>query len=363
MIGLSESVDGIRIHSSQLDQNGWLFNCKNGTLDLQTGLLRQHKRDDLITKEVRMVFDPEAKCPTWLRFLSQIFGNHWELIEFVHRLLGYCLTGSTREQQLSFLLGGGARGKSTLLEAFGYVMGDYQRTCPPSTLLAKNIGSGANSDVARLQGARFVKATETEADQKLAAALIKQLTGGDTIAARPLYHEYSEYRPTFKIFLATNHPPRVRGSDDAMWRRIHVIPFDISIPKKQRDSGLLEKLKAEGPGILAWAVEGCLKWQRDGLKPPPEVLQANARYRTKMDTVGPFLEARCTHQDPGSKVRTSALYSAYGALCAEEGWDPVDRSAFRANIEGRGFEVKKTRGYYYFTGLALEEDRAIEGGN
>ena len=202
-------------------------------------------------------FDPEAACPTFRAFLETIFANNENITEFLQRVLGYALTGNTREQIVNILCGTGSNGKSTLLGVIADILGDYAAQIESSTLMVKR-GESINNDIARLAGRRFVSAIEAEAGKRLAESLVKTMSGGDRIVARFLHKEFFEFKPEFKVFLATNHRPRIYGTDHAIWRRIRLVPFDVVIPDDEQDSTLPEKLRRELPGVLAWMVSGCL---------------------------------------------------------------------------------------------------------
>ena len=309
MINLARSEPGIPVTEVELDADPWLLNVLNGTLDLKTGELRPHLREDLITKFSPVRYDPDATCPTWDAFLRYIMDGDEDLIRFLQKAIGYSLTGSTKEQVFFIFYGTGANGKSTFLITIHSLLGDYARQTPTETLLTK-WGNKIPNDVARLKGARFVNAAESESGKHLAEALVKQLTGGDKISARFLYGEFFEFDATFKIFFAVNHKPTIRGSDHAIWRRIRLIPFNATIPPEKQDKNFSEKLNAELPGILRWAVEGCLLWQSEGLGLPESVKAATADYRSEMDVISDFIE-ECCEDTPGVQTPFSDLYHRY----------------------------------------------------
>ncbi|MFC1839808.1 phage/plasmid primase, P4 family [Thermodesulfobacteriota bacterium] len=339
MLSLSKSEDSIPLLPEELDQDLWLFNCENGTINLNSGELIPHQRRHLISKLSPVNYDSEAEYPLWDAFLSRIMESHEELILFLQRAIGYSLTGDTSEQCLFIFYGSGANGKSTFLQAVSAMMGDYATQTPTETLLVKQKGAIPN-DVARLKGARLVTASEAEADQRLAESLIKQMTGGDKVSARFLRQEWFDFEPTHKIFLATNHKPIIQGTDSAIWRRIRLVPFEVTIPEKERDKKLLEKLKQELPGILAWAVKGCLEWQRRGLGEPNEVKTATQNYREEMDVLAPFLSDRCK-EDPTAKITTKDLYDAYLAWCEENGEKPMAKRTMGTKLTEKGFKSVK----------------------
>jgi P4 family phage/plasmid primase-like protien len=352
MIGLAQSRDGMPVRPDELDPDPWLLTVDNGTLDLKTGELLPHKRAHLITKVAPVVHDPEAEAPTWHAFLQRIMAGNGALIAFLQRAVGYALTGDTREQALFILHGSGANGKSTFLETLGDLLGDYAQKTPTETLLRKWSGRVPN-DLARMQGARLVTAVEAEEGEWLAESLVKQLTGGDRITARFLHREWFEFLPQCKIFLATNHKPAVRGTDQAIWRRIHLVPFRVSIPQAEQDRALGQKLRTELPGILAWAVRGCLAWQDQGLGVPPEVRQATAGYRGEMDILAGFLEDCCVEKHT-AQVKVKALYQAYVQWCQANGERATSKLAFGRRLRERGLEQRRgTGGTRYWQGLGL----------
>ncbi len=355
MVGLSKSEPGVPVAPGELDSDAWLLNCDNGSVDLRTGELHPHRRGDLCTKLAPVNYEPEAKCPLWLGFLHKIMGGNTQLIEFLQRASGYGLTGSTKEQVLFLLYGTGANGKTTYLEANRACLGDYARTTDFSTLLTR-VGDSIRNDLARLDGARVVSAVEAEAGKRLSESLVKSLTGEDTIAARFLYGEYFEFRPRFKLFLAANHKPVIKGTDSAIWRRIRLVPFKITIPEDERDKDLLEKLCSELPAILAWLVRGCLAWQREGLDTPTDVVNATDAYREEMDSLGDFL-AECCDVAPAGEAAAGELYKAYGEWCEANGEHPLGKRNFGLRLSERGFERGRgTGGARFWKGISVRSD-------
>jgi putative DNA primase/helicase len=327
----------------------------NGTLNLRTGELRPHLREDFITRLAPTTYDAAALCPTWEHYLDRVFGGQQPLITFMRRLSGYCLTGRTVERILAALHGPGANGKTTYMEALGGLLGDYAMRVPATTLLAKR-DSGIPNDIARLKGARFVWTSETEEGRRLAEALVKEVTGGDTLTARFMRGEWFDFLPEFKVWLATNHKPIIRGTDHAVWDRIRLIPFSVRIPESERDKDLAAKLRAEYPGILAWAVRGCVEWQRDGLGTPDEVLRATDNYRAEMDVLGQFL-AECCLRRADVSVTVAALYDAYVRWCKETGDPhPMRKNELTIRIQERnlaGVEQRRTHSGRCWMGLGL----------
>lgn len=351
MSQLAQSDPAVSIQIQDLDKDLMLLNCNNGTLDLRTGALRPHDRSDLISKVAPVDYVPAAPCPRWRAFLEVITLGRPDLMSFLQRAIGYGLTGSTQEQVLFFLVGSGANGKSTLLETVRAMVGDYSAQSDFSTLLCGPEGRARN-DLARLVGKRFVTAVEVGRGQALSEVVVKQITGGDTIAARFLYCESFEFVPQFKLFLAANHGPTAPGVDDAIWRRILVVPFDVQISPERRDKRLLERLREELPGILAWAVEGCLMWQREGLNPPREVLAASGTCREEHDSIGAFLATDCL-LDPQQSTSASDLYVSYQQFCSDMGLFCESQRSLGLALGKLGLRRIRPTGRYTWVGIGL----------
>ena len=354
MIALAASQLDIVVLPEQLDRNKWLLNVNNGTLDLRTGELREHRREDLITKLAPVRHDPEAKATLFEIFLNDIFAGNQDVIRFVQRAIGYAITGDTSEQCLFITWGGGENGKSTLIETILALAGDYGMFTPPETLIAKR-HEGIPNDLARLKGRRFVAAVETEEGKHLAEARIKQMTGGDTISARYMRGEWFDFKPEFKCFLATNHKPAIRGTDHAIWRRIRLVPFTVTIPKDKQDGHLAEKLLDELPFVLNFAVQGCIEWQRDRLRPPVEVTSATAEYREENDQVGRFI-SECGITGEYCQFKARPLYQEYRRWATEAGEkDLLTETAFAQRLAEKGFAKKHTNSGTIYFGIGLKK--------
>ena len=355
MIEVASKLSGVPIRVSSLDSNRYLLNTLNGTIDLKIGLHRAANREDYITKQAPVEYDADATCPLWDSFLHRIMAGNESLIAFLRRAVGYSLTGDTGEQCFFFLHGHGANGKSTFLNTVCALLGDYAMQAPAEILMA-NDNRGPKNDVARLNGPRFVATSETEDTQKFAESAIKQLTGQDTIAARFLYCETFEFKPQFKIWLAANHLPIVKGVDEAIWRRIHLVPFGVTIPAEERDKHLEAKLIKELPGILNWALAGCKEWQRDGLQPPAEVQAAVQGYRNDMDQFGQWIIECCVIAPKGKeqeiKTGSADLYKSYCKWADENtGW-VMSQTKFGRTLTDRGFiRVLTPRAVWHGIGL------------
>jgi len=341
MVALAQSEPGIPIKHDEPNRDRWLINCLNGTLDLRTGELKPHDRADLITKIAPVEYRPGAPCPNWLSFLDMIFEGNQDLIAFVQRAVGYSLTGITDERCMFILWGNGKNGKSTFLETIGRMMGDYAEKTTSETLLTTRQANIPN-DIARLQGARFVRASESEHGRYLAEARIKEMTGQDAVSARFLFSEWFNFVPEFKIWLGTNHKPVIRGTDEAIWDRIKLIPFTVRIdnPKPRREIDAM--FDEEMAGIFSWAVEGCMEWQDHGLGVAEEVTKATAEYRYEMDNIGRFIEECC---EVGEYFRTpsSELYEAYKAWAEDVGVDVLNLQNFGRRLKELGFDAQRDK--------------------
>jgi len=309
----------------------------------------------MLTRMAGAEYRPGAEAPTWAAFLERVLPGE-QLREFVRRGAGYSATGDTSEQCMFINHGTGANGKSTFQEALAEALGDYAMRTPTEMLLAKRAG-GVPNDVARLKGARFVAASETEENRRLAESLVKDLTGQDTISARFMRAEWFDFKPTHKLWLSTNHKPEIRGTDNAIWRRIRLVPWAVTIPPKEQDKKLAEKLRAELPGILAWIVRGCIEWRHDGLQAPEEVRKATGAYRAEMDVLAGFLVDCCevgtSHWDYAKD-----LYASYKRWCDEVGERPESQRRFGGHLSERGFSRDRggSRAAGIWRGVRLSEE-------
>jgi len=357
MVELAKSEPGIPVAADELDRDPWLLNCLNGALDLRTGDLHPARQADLCSKTTAVAYLPDADCPLWLSFLDTIFAGDSELIGFVQRWCGYCLSGDTSEQKMVINHGFGANGKSKFQEAIDGAMGDYATTAASDTFLAKR-STGIPNDVARLRGARLISAGETAQGRRLDEQFVKSATGGDTMVARYLHQEFFEFQMQGKIILTTNHRPTVSGTDHAIWRRILLVPFTVRIADEEQDGHLGEKLKDEWPGILSWMVQGCLSWQREGLNPPNAVLMATQDYRQSEDVLGGFLGDCCVVGD-GFKSTAKQLYHTYENWCDENNEKVLKQRDFGMQLGERGFRRLK-KGTIEWHGLGVVDDHISE---
>src|SRR5215208_4947610 len=335
----------LAVSPEELDTDPMLLNVENGTVDLRTGSLRPHLPGDLITKLAPVEFDPVAEASRFYKFLKQTLVDA-ELIAFVQRFLGYSLTGSTKERALSVLHGVGKNGKSTLVEVFQDLMGDYSTAIATQTLMSTRYGDvTAQYQLAVLNGVRFISAAETKKGQELDETVVKHITGGDTITARAPYVQCFTYRPQFKIWMSTNHKPEIPDGSEAIWDRIRLIPFTQRFEDgKNADTKLPAKLREELPGVLAWAVKGCVDWNDGGLGTSAAVERATAKYREETDVIDRFFADMCVFTS-GASVTKKGLFEAWENWCIENGEESGKQNGFTRTMGERGV-VKKFPGRF-----------------
>ncbi len=335
MLSLAKNAEAIAIEHTDLDADPYALNVANGTLDMSTGRLRPYDPRDLITKLAPVEYDPEATAPTWEAFVTWAMQGDDALVGYLRRVTGYGAIGVIREHVLGFMFGGGKNGKSTFLGRIQHVLGDYAQVAPRGLLFTTRTPQHP-TELATLYGARFVTCSEIEEGRAFDEAKVKDLTGGDLISARRMGEDFWKFAPSHTLFLAGNHKPNVRGTDDGIWRRIRVIPWLASVTPETMDPGLPAKLDAEAAGILAWIVRGALEWQRVGLGDPPEVTAATQTYRDESDPLAEFFALRCVFESDG-KVPRKMLRTAYDEYCAENGIrNGVDARAFAARLREHG---------------------------
>jgi P4 family phage/plasmid primase-like protien len=349
MVALAQTELDVVARVRDFDTDPLLLNCRNGVLDQRDGQLHDHRREDMCRRLVPVDYDPTAKAPLWDGFLARVLPDQ-DVRAFVQRAVGYSITGLTTEEKLLFLHGFGANGKTTFCETVKAVSGDYGQQMPFETLLDKPRSAGSpSSDLARLDGARFVLASESKDGDRFDEQRIKRLTGRDTMTARFLFGNDFEFQPQCTIWVAANHKPVVRGTDDAIWRRFLLVPFEVQIPESERDLNLAERLRAELPGILRWAVDGCLAWQREGLNPPAAVTSATEEYRSDSDVLGQFFED-CCELDVETRTSKTVVYETYKSWCGRVGLVSMSQIAFSRRMRERGLEevrigAESTRGW------------------
>jgi putative DNA primase/helicase len=341
--------------ADQWDADPWALNTPGGKVDLRTGVIQPSSPRHHCTKMTAIA--PDGDCLLWHSFLSRITGGDKDYQQYLQRVAGYALTGSTKEQAMFVLHGTGGNGKGVFLETIASVMGDYATSTPPEVFMATQ-GDQHPTELARLRSARLVIASETEEGRPWAIAKVKRLTGGDRIAARFMHQDFFEFQPQFKLIIAGNHRPSIRIVDEATRRRIHLLPFFVTIPQSERDPDLKDKLRAEWPGILAWMIKGCLAWQREGLNPPRAVAGATHAYLAEEDTPGRWIE-ECCDQSPGYSSTSRDLFADWERWCKENGEHPGSQKSFSQVLGARGFERTRTRDTRGFQGIQIKSaDRA-----
>ena len=350
-INIARSLDTFRTTIEQYDRNPMLTGSPNATIDLCTTMGRAPNRDDYISMQLGTSYDPEAACPRWKQFLNEIFNNDSELIAYIQRTIGYSLTGDTREQKLFLCYGGGANGKSVFLDILGWLLGDYAAVTSFHTFDAGRRSESTN-DLAALKGKRIVVVIETNEDRRLDEARVKTVTGQDVITCRFLYGEYFEYRPQFKLWLAMNHKPVIRGTDRGIWRRIHLIPFTQNF-EQRADSQLSLKLKAELPGILNWALEGLRAWHSHGIGTCQAVREATEDYRSESDVVAHWLEE---HTESGNSyyMPASSAYKSYQSWCTDTGVRPFNMTLWGRRMAEKGLNKERCRSGVVYHGLRIK---------
>jgi putative DNA primase/helicase len=354
-VTLLKGQPGVEVQTSDLDANPMLLGLKNGLcMDLTTSMVFDMAPHHLVTKSVGCEYDPYAQCPQWEMFLREVFQNDQDLIDYLQQWVGYCLTGSISEQQILFAYGLGANGKSVLFSVLAEMFGTYAVTAPVDTFMLNGNEGPKSFLLARLAGARFVLANETADGQRLAENTIKELTGGEIIAAAHKYGHVFEYRPSFKIAIVGNHKPVIRGTDTGIWRRLHMLPFNRTFAPQQQDLELVTKLKSELSGILNWAIKGTEAWQQNKKLQVPDAMRKEAdAYRSESDIIGQWLAERCTIQ-VGLQESAASLYADYGNWCKTNGHQPSSQTILGRRLSERGF-TKKTGSKVVWNGLALQQ--------
>lgn len=356
MLNLAQSEVGMGIaHMGELDSNPWLLNVENGVVDLKTGTLLDHHQTMLHTKMCNAMYLPGAPCPMWKKFLSDVFQGDQNLIDYIQRALGYSMTGLVSEEVLFFMFGFGANGKSVFINTIINVLADYAMTAPASMLaLRRNDDKGrASPEMARMVGARFAVANETQSGDRLDEQLVKVLVSRERIAARQLYGDYFEFMPTHALWVRGNHKPIVTGDDHGIWRRIQLIPFARTFKPSEIDPQLEEKLSRERDGILTWMVEGCIKWQSEGLNPPAAVLKASAQYRKESDVLGQWLDEDCDI-DQSYREEQKRVFARYQNWCRDSGFRAMTKAQFTRKLYERGCAEGWTGKDRQYVGLKLK---------
>ena len=345
---LTRSDRRLAATAHQWDAHPWLLNTRDGIVDLQSGETRPHRAEDYLTRITAV--GARGDCPRWLEFLARVTNADVELQRFLQRVLGYSLTGSTRDQALFFGYGTGANGKTVFTSTVSGILGDYHCAAPIETLTATSVDRHP-TELADLRGARLVTAVETEEGRRWAESRIKMLTGGERVKARFMRQDLFEFKPQLKLFITGNHKPGLRSVDEAMRRRIHLIPFTVTIPPGDRDPDLIEKLMDEWPGILRWMIEGCLAWRETGLRPSKVVRSATDAYLQAEDAMAAWIEEASL--DPNGWESTTNLFASWTAWSTKAGEYTGTMRRFVQNLETRGFAPERRRAARGFRGLRL----------
>jgi putative DNA primase/helicase len=345
------------IEITELDKNPWLLNLRNGTLDLKTGILAPHSQADKITRLIDIDFNPVAECPLWIEFLISCMAGNQDLVSYLQKIVGYTLTGDVSEKCVFIMHGPKDTGKTTFVETIRLLTGEYAVKIQAQTLMWQRERNNTN-DVARLKGARFVYASESEENERLAESRIKEMSGGDTLVARFLHAEFFEFDQEFKIWLATNNKPRV-SNDEATWGRLKLLPFVAVIPEAKKDKQLKNKLRAELPGILRWAIDGCLMWQRDGLQHPDQIVAATQDYHKQMDIIGMFVD-ECCEVGELFRARAKTVYDEYKTWCLDNGEKIESQRAMTFKLRSKNVDSEQiTSGPYKgskeYVGIRLKQ--------
>ena len=339
--------------NANFDNNKKMFNTLGGVIDLSKGVVLEHDKTYMMSK-LSPFYVSVGEPQRWLKFLDEIFGGDKELIRFVQKAVGYTLTGSIKEQCMFICYGDGANGKSVFLDVVSTILGEYASNAQVETLLYhKNQGSGS-SDLARLKGSRMITTSEPNEGSKFNEGLIKQLTGGDKITARFLYGKEFEFKPEFKIWLATNYKPVIRGTDQGIWRRIRLIPFEMHLPKDKQDKDLTAKLLKELPEIINWAMEGCKMWLKEGLTNPRSVEDATKDYKNEMDMISTFVEQNC-QEIPNWETSVADVYQVYSEWAKKGNEYLMPLTRFGKEMSKRFDRKRKASGIVY-VGIRLNKD-------
>lgn len=353
LITLASGKKELQITPDEWDANPWLLNCQNGTINLQTGKLQPFCKKDYLTRICSTEYDENCPTPLWNQLVETIMSGKQNMMDYLHRAVGYSLTGETNEQAMFIFHGTGSNGKSTFLNIISDILNTYAQSTSSETFLQKK-NENVNNDIARLKGARYVTAIEMEENKRLAESLIKSVTGGDKVVTRFLYGEFFEYVPQFKVFLAVNHKPIIRDTTNSIWRRIKIVGFENCFTEANRDKNFAKKILArEKPGILAWAVKGCMEWQQEGLNDPPEVRRAVGDYRDEMDSFKNFFD-ECIVETETGKVSNKMLRSVYEEWCKENGEYALSQRPFSQKLLEKGFTKKRnSAGVYEWLGFKI----------
>lgn len=344
----------VTVEHGIFDHDNMILNTESGYVDLTNGNLKDHNIKMMFSEQTKAEYSDHVDCPMWVEFLNQIFDHDENLIHYIQKAVGYSATGSTAEQVMFLLLGTGRNGKSVFINTLRNILGSYAKQMSVESIIVHSNSGGANSDIARLENTRLVTSSEANEGSRLDESLVKQLTGGDKILARFLYGKEFEYDPKFKIWMATNHLPFIRGTDEGIWRRLKVIPFDVRIPEEKVDKNLENKLKSEWSGILNWIVQGAIMWQREGLGDTDKVKAASQNYRQSMDPLEAFL-SECCARNSSYEIKARPLYDAYRDWARQSNEHLMSMTKFGKEISKK-VPKKRTKDGYHYVGLKLKKE-------
>lgn len=345
MVSQASSMAEIGVKMGEFDANAMLLNCLNGTVDLTSGELLPHDPEHLLMEQANVDWDPDATCPMWEHYLARVMPAEQERL-FLQRVTGYSITGDTSEQAVFIHYGFGANGKSVYLEVVGRLLSSYSLSVDSSTLLERKHERSASEDIARMKGKRFLRTSETNVGRRLNESQVKILAGGDDmINARHLYRNSFDFKPTGKIHLATNHIPQISNAP-SIWRRLHVLGWDVEIPTQEQDQYLAQRILAhERAGVLAWMVRGCLEWQQLRLSPPESIRMRTETYRHEQDPLSEFVTECLKEAEKGSLEKTDRIYQVYRLWCDGSGNRAMSRKALTMALQERGFEAGRNSTY------------------
>lgn len=347
---LASTVKGIAIEPEALDADPFLLNVANGTLDLRTMELGPHEPENLLTKVTRAAYRPEITGRHWPKFLEKVQPEA-EMRAFLARLVGHTVEGRVVAHVLPILHGAGANGKSTFINAIMYALGEYADTADPDLLTARTFDAHPTG-VADLFGLRLAVLHESDAGRRLAEGTVKRLTGGDRVKARRMREDFWSFDPSHSFMMLTNHKPLVSGTDEGIWRRLRLVPWEVVVPVAERDQELSGRLELEADAVLAWLLAGYSAWRHDGLGEPEAVTKATNDYRSESDALGRFLKERCVVGQAFS-AQSSKLFAEWSAWCTQEGEQPGTNKAFTTALQERGFDTERTRTGMVWRGLGM----------
>ena len=336
-VRLARTSPDIQVSPADFDANPMLLNVQNGILNLETCSLGRHDPSQLQTKLIPIDYDAEAECPTFQKFLDSSLPDP-EVCDFIQTLTGYFLTGKTTEQKVFFFVGDGANGKSVLVRVLRAMLGEYA-VIAQEDLLVKQKFQSHPASAAELKGARLATCNEVEGSAQISEAKVKQLTGGDTLQARRMKENFFRFEPTHKLLMVTNYQPSVSDTDEGIWRRLVLVPFNVVIPSERRDLQLFEKIEKELSGVLAWAVEGCRRWQKDGLIIPDAIDMATADFRADNDPLQSFLEEGCIRQN---RTKKGEFFEAFQRFCINNAQRTPTPTEVSESMKKKGFKEKKS---------------------